>query len=99
MSTRIDTSDITRNLDDELNLTLELVDQEARKVTLDIQRALKAKTPRKTGFAANSIQAETEGTHKEVFSDCSYMPALNHGHSKQAPSGYWENTVDGIVLS
>ena len=71
-----------------------LLETEAKKMILDLHAGLVMATPVDTGNARGSWTVDTATL--TVQSDCEYMPALNNGHSGQAPAGFIETEVDRL---
>lgn len=97
---RIDISHITANIAIDIKLTEEQVQDVTTKVTLDLQRALMLKTPKDTGRAARGWVATTPSTpyeHGVVENNVEYIGKLNDGHSKQAPAGFVEASIQDVA--
>ncbi|MDH7971042.1 hypothetical protein QH494_02515 [Sphingomonas sp. AR_OL41] len=65
------------------------------KLVGDLHKALVLATPVDTGRARLGwVPDLAAGT---IENNVEYIEALNAGHSKQAPAGYVENTIDAVT--
>lgn len=97
MRFRVDVSDITRNLNTELEAELQQARDTTGKIALDFHRGVKRRTPVKTGNARNGWEVNLDGTAPIVENNVEYIIPLNRGHSKQAPSGFIEAELDSAM--
>ena len=67
--------------------------EQLRKESYRLLNALKVATPRDTGKAAESWKISRRLRSYEIFNDVPYLPELNAGSSKQAPSHFIERTA------
>lgn len=92
-----DLSDLTNNIaSDVADIEARAADV-AKKCQLDLHGELMLRTPVDTGQARNGWQMGGDGQVLTVENMVSYIGILNAGHSKQAPIGFVENAIDGVV--
>lgn len=63
------------------------------RVSNSLLKEIKEATPIDTGRARNGWQLEKDYKGNSIVNDVPYIPSLNDGHSKQAPSYFIERTV------
>jgi hypothetical protein len=98
MSFTVDVTQITHNLNAELQYSLDAAQEVARKIAYATEAKLHQVTPRHSGKAGDSWHTIQIGQDTFlVESDVPYMNELNHGSSSQAPAGFIENAVDSVA--
>lgn len=91
----IDLSDLTGNLNIEAELTEAAVADVRKKLALDLFSDLVLSTPVDTGELRNGWQIETTANEVAIENRVPYaLTLMEHGHSKQAPSGTLSNIID-----
>lgn len=93
---KMDFSDLTGNIDKDMELTEQEVVDLTAKITLDVHADLVLATPVDTNTARSGWTAETPTAPYEpgiVENNVDYIGRLNDGRSPQAPAGFVENVV------
>ncbi len=93
---KIDFSDLTNNIEKDMELTEQQVVEVTSKITLDVHADLVLATPVDTSRARQGWTAETPSAPYEpgiIENNVEYIGVLNDGHSPQAPAGFVETTV------
>ena len=90
MTTRITLTNIGDLFDDFA------IDQECRKVALDMKKALEDATPVDTGALKGAWDIDLTG-NPTIFNNLPYANrVMNGGHSKQAPAGTLDRIIDAF---
>lgn len=86
-----------KGIEEELNRVKEAIKTQLTEQSLRISKLaledLKQATPIDTGFARKSWELKYVFGKITIENTAPYINALNHGHSKQAPSFFIENTL------
>lgn len=80
----------------DLDLDIEkLVDQDVRKLALDLYNDLVANTPVDSGALRNAWEVDTNAANPSVSNPLPYAhKVMEGGHSQQAPSGTLSTIID-----
>ena len=94
----IDLSDLLNGLDLEAELNKTKVSDVRKKMGLDLFADLVLATPVDTGELRNGWQIETTADETVIENRVPYaLTLMEHGHSKQAPSGTLSNIIDKVA--
>lgn len=86
-----------KNIAEEFKVLNKKLDNNVKKdmdtKVVEMKEALVSVTPIDTGFARASWSTNKDKENYIIKNTAPYISALNHGHSKQAPSFFIEKTV------
>ena len=97
MKITIDVSDISLNLSDDFDKSIETASGVAKKTGLGFHAGVKRRTPVDTGRARSGWDIDLTGSGAIVQNEVPYVGRLNRGSSTQAPAGFIEAELDAAL--